>query len=44
MIVISTFINDDAWVSAYKASIKDGALVKSIDSVFMQKTDFSPQL
>lgn len=39
-----TFINDAAWVSAYKASIKDGALVKSIDSVFMQETGFSLQL
>ncbi|WP_339723882.1 NIPSNAP family protein [uncultured Paraglaciecola sp.] len=39
-----TFITDPTWVKAYQASIKDGALVDSIDVVFMQTTDFSPVL
>ena len=39
-----TFINDPEWVKAYQASITEGALVSSIDVVFMQKTDFSPNL
>jgi hypothetical protein len=39
-----TFMNDPAWKKAYQASIKDGALVKGIDAVFMQTTDFSPDL
>lgn len=39
-----TFINDPKWVKAYQTSIKDGPLVKNIDVVFMQKTDFSPKL
>lgn len=39
-----TFINDPTWKSAYQTSIKDGPLVKNIDVVFMQKTDFSPDL
>ncbi|PKG97201.1 NIPSNAP family protein [Paraglaciecola sp. MB-3u-78] len=39
-----TFINDPTWKTAYQTSIKDGALVDSIDVVFMQKTDFSPEL
>lgn len=29
---------------AYQASIEDGALVKSIDAVFMRTTDYSPEL
>jgi hypothetical protein len=39
-----TFIADPTWVKAYQASIKGGALVDSIDVVFMQTTDFSPKL
>ena len=39
-----TFINDPTWKAAYQASIKDGALVDSIDVVFMQETDFSSEL
>jgi hypothetical protein len=39
-----TFIADPTWVKAYQASIKNGALVDSIDVVFMQTTDFSPKL
>jgi hypothetical protein len=39
-----TFINDPEWVKAYQASITEGALVKNIDVVFMQKTDYSPEL
>lgn len=39
-----TFIADPAWIKAYNASIKNGALVESIDVVFMHTTDFSPEL
>ena len=39
-----TFIADPEWVKAYQASIKDGALVESIDVVFMRSTDYSPVL
>jgi hypothetical protein len=39
-----TFIADPAWIKAYKASKINGALVDSIDVVFMQTTDFSPDL
>jgi hypothetical protein len=39
-----TFIADPTWVKAYQASRKKGALVDSIDVVFMQTTDFSPKL
>ena len=39
-----TFIADPDWNRAYKASKKDGDLVKKIDVVFMRKTDFSPSL
>ena len=39
-----TFIKDPQWIEAYQASIKDGKLVKSIDVVFMQATDYSPPL
>ena len=39
-----TFIQDPQWVKAYQASIKNGKLVESIDVVFMQKADFSPDL
>ncbi|MFT4938463.1 MAG: hypothetical protein ACI88A_001490 [Paraglaciecola sp.] len=38
-----TLFKDPVWSSAYQASIADGALVKNIDVVFMQKTDFSPE-
>jgi hypothetical protein len=39
-----TFIADPTWVKAYQASRTKGALVDSIDVVFMQTTDFSPKL
>ena len=36
------FVSDPEWQAAYAASIADGQLVKKIDSVFMDKTDYSP--
>ena len=35
------FLNDPNWKAAYKASIKNGRLVKKIESVFLVGTDFS---
>ena len=35
------FVNDPVWKAAYKASTKDGKLVKKIDSEFLTGTDFS---
>ena len=35
------FVNDTDWKAAYKASTKDGKLVKKIDSEFLTGTDFS---
>ena len=35
------FLNDPNWKAAYKASIKNGRLVKKIESVFLLGTDFS---
>ncbi len=36
------FVADPDWQEVYKASIADGNLVKKIDNVFMNKTDYSP--
>jgi len=36
------FIDDPEWKAAYQESIKDGKLVKKVDSVYMTPTDFSP--
>ncbi len=36
------FIADPQWQKAYRESIAEGKLVKKIDSVFMNATDFSP--
>ena len=36
------FINDPDWKAAYAASIKDGKLVKKIDSTYLNPTDYSP--
>jgi len=36
------FRNDPAWVEAKKESEKDGVLVKKVDSVFLNPTDYSP--
>ena len=36
------FINDPDWKKAYAASIKDGKIVKKVDSQFMTPTDYSP--
>jgi len=35
------FLNDPDWKAAYKSSIKDGRLVKKIESDFLKGTDFS---
>ena len=35
------FLDDPAWKAAYAESIKDGRLVKKVDSIFMAPTDFS---
>jgi hypothetical protein len=40
----SAFSKDEAWQSAYKASIADGRLVKKVESVYMDTTDYSPEL
>ena len=37
-----TLINDPDWKAAYAASIKDGKLVKKIDSTYLNPTDYSP--
>ncbi len=39
-----TFVADPKWKVAYKASKVNGPLVKKIDVVFMQSTDYSPAL
>ncbi len=36
------FVSDPQWQAVYADSIKDGRLVKKIESVFMTKTDYSP--
>ena len=36
------FLNDPDWKKAYAASVKDGKLVKKIESRFMAPTDYSP--
>ena len=36
------FVNDPAWKKAYAASIKDGRLVKKVESEYMVPTDYSP--
>jgi len=36
------FLNDPDWKKAYAASIKDGRIVKKVDSQFMTPTDYSP--
>ena len=35
---------DPQWQQAYQASIVDGKLVAKVDSVYMQPTDYSPEL
>ena len=36
------FVKDPAWKKAYAASIKDGRLVKKVESEYMVPTDYSP--
>jgi hypothetical protein len=38
------FIDDAEWKAAYKESVNDGKLVGKIDSVFLQATDYSPEI
>ena len=38
------FLNDSDWKKAYKASVKDGALVAKIDSTFLSATNYSPEI
>jgi hypothetical protein len=38
----AAFREDPAWIEAKKASEKDGSLVKKVDSVFLNPTDYSP--
>lgn len=37
------FMADPDWKFAYKASVADGALVKKVESVYMNATDYSPK-
>jgi len=37
------FLANPKWQAAYKASIADGKLVKKIDSVYLEPTDYSPE-
>lgn len=37
----AAFVADPEWQKAYEASISDGAIVDTIDSVFMDATDYS---
>lgn len=36
------FLNDPEWQRAYQDSHKDGPIVKSVESVFLSATDYSP--
>lgn len=36
------FLDDPDWKAAYAASIKDGKLVKKVDQVFLETTEWSP--
>lgn len=38
------FLNDADWKAAFAESIKDGRLVKKVDSVYLQSTDYSPAI
>jgi hypothetical protein len=38
----NAFLNDPEWKAARDASEKDGTLVKKVDSVFLNPTDYSP--
>ena len=38
----AAFMKDEEWKAAYKASIAKGRLVKKVDSVYMNATDFYP--
>lgn len=38
----AAFLADPEWQKAYAESIKDGKLVKSIESTFLAPTDYSP--
>lgn len=36
------FISDPGWMEVYEKSREDGPLVQSIESIFMEATDYSP--
>ena len=36
------FMSDPDWLKAYSASIRDGRLVKKVESVFLNPTEYSP--
>jgi len=38
------FLKDPDWQAAYKASVRDGKLVRKIERVFLTATDYSPEL
>lgn len=38
------FMADPEWKATYAASTKDGKLLRKVDSVFLQSTDYSPAL
>ena len=37
------FMGDPDWQAAYKASVADGRLVKKVESVYMNGTDYNPK-
>ena len=39
----AAFIADEDWKAAYQASVADGRLVKKIESVYMDATDYTPK-
>jgi len=36
------FVNDPEWKAAKDASEKDGPLVKKVESIYLNPTDYSP--
>ncbi len=38
----AAFLTDPEWQSVYKESQKDGSLTKSVQSIYLTPTDFSP--
>jgi hypothetical protein len=40
----NAFRGDESWKAAYKASTQQGKLVESVDSIFLELTDYSPSI